>query len=481
MPNQTQSMAYRAAPRFISALPDDVDVSGAHRGAQALGLTLLPQGEELARVLEARRDDGKPLYKTVVTQMSRRSSKTSAIQATLLARAFDIPGTKIVQTAQSQRIARRVFLDMCTALENAYPDEESRPFRVRIGNGQEDVKWDNGSVWWVVSPKASAFRSAAADVVWVDEAGEFTDEQSRDLIEGVMALMDTRPAGQLIISGTPARTRSGLLWDYLVKGREGKGRVGILDYSMDPADDPTSEDVWWRCHPGLASGLTDIETMRERHEDMPLVSWVREYLCGDPSNASISAVDPEDWEATSVPDVLVLPTSNYALAFATAPDGSAAAVAAAWYDDDGRPHIQVVDYRAGISHLPNYIARLIGDNRSVPILFDTIGNNTSVYQDLQRKPGLRLATLEPVSLKQCAAGVSTLLTTVSDRSLVHARDKDLDAAAEGASLRYVNDSRLFGRRSSTEDVAPLEAASLALYKASGMKKKKPYVSRRNKS
>ena len=473
-PPETYTAAYSAVPRFISECTPGVSISGAQKGAQAMGLALLPQGEQVARILDSTRQDGKPEYRTFVCQMSRRSAKTTSIQAVLLDRAFNTPGTKIVQTAQSQRIARRVFLDMVSALETAYPDEATRPFTARVGNGQEDLRWDNGSYWWVVAPKASAVRSAAADVVWIDEAGEFDDDQALDLMEGVKALGDTRPQAQVIISGTPAKTRSGLLWDYLQKGRVGTRRVGILDYSMEPTDDPTDEATWWRVHPGLASGLTDLETMQERYEDLPLVSWVREYMCADPVHANIAAIDPEDWLATQVPDLLEIPNSGLAIAFATDRDGAAGAISCAWYDDERRPHIQVLHYRPGTSWMPRVLGDHLKNLKGVPVVFDDIGGNKAIWQELQSQKGVPLSRLESTGVKQSAGGVSLLLSALSDRNLVHAKDPALDTAADGANIRYVNDSRLFGRRSSLNDVSPLESAALALYIASGLRKRERF-------
>lgn len=362
---------------------------------------------------------------------------------------------------------------MIYALEAAYPDESSRPFTARVGNGQEQIRWENGSVWWVVAPKAAAMRSQAADVIWFDEAGEYSEEQTRDLVEGALPLMDTRPAGQVIISGTPAKTRAGLLWEMLCKAREGKARYGIVDFSMDPADDPTSEDVWWRVHPGLASGLTDIDVIRERFEGMPLASFAREYLCADPVNASISAIDPDDWKATTAEDFLEVPATA-SIAYATGFGGSSGAIAAAWYTEDGRPHVQLLEHREGISWMPAEVAKILRDSRQSKVLFDRIGDNLAVWQELQRKKGLALANLAPVSVKEHAAGVSLLLSAVSDRALVHATDPSLDSAADGASIRYVNDSRLFGRKQSTNDVSPLEAVAIALYHASGNRPKVRY-------
>lgn len=467
-----------AVPRFLSPT-GEVDISAAHRGAQAIGLSLLPQGENIANVCGAKREDGSPAYSKVIVQMSRRSQKTTAVQAVLLGRCLTEPGTKIVQTAQTHAIARLVFMDMAYALEATYPDESNRPFTLRKSNGQESLRFENGSTWRVVPPKASAMRSQAATVLWFDEGGEYSEEQTLDLKEGAFPLLDTRPIGmdynpgQIIITGTPAKSRSGLLWEYLCKAREGAARHGIVDYSMAPDDDPADEAVWFRCHPGLASGLTDIDIMRERFESMALLSFQREYLCADPPHASIAAIDPEAWEATRVDEFLALPESGVHLAYACGLNDASGAVAAAWMTPAG-PVVQLLEYRPGISWMAPYLGTILKDTPGQSITTDRIGSNMSVYTELQRRVKGNMRGVQMVGAQQHAAGVSLLMASLSDQTLTHAADPALDRAAEGANFRYVNDSRLFGRRTSDEDVAPLEACSLALYKAAGTKAKTSY-------
>lgn len=458
-----------AVPRHISSYPASVDLTEANTGAAHLRLPLFPQGEMIASVLEATKENGKPLYPRCVIQLPRRSTKTTSVQAVLLGRCFSRDGYKVVSTAQSQSIARRIFLEMANALKAKFPDEDTRPFQVRIGNGQETILWDNGSQWWIVAPRASSYRSQSADVLLFDEAGEYSAEQTEELLEGALPLLDTRPYGQVIVSGTPPKTREGMLWKFLVEARAGKPRYGIVDFSMSPEDDPTSEDTWFRVHAGLACGLTDIEVIRERFEGMSLQSFMREYLCADPSASNLQAINPEDWEATRVAELLALPTANFSAAFDVAPDGSSAALGIAWYNAEGTPCVQLLEHRAGFSWLPIALAKLLKEHRGLPVVYDRIGNNLAVAQAIQSKRNVPQSGMEHIGAAQVSAGVTLLMSALSDRNLIHATDPSLDRAVDGANFRYVNDARLFGRRNSTEDVSPLVAVSNALYHVAGQK------------
>jgi hypothetical protein len=468
---------FKAIPRHLSPTPDDTPITAALRGAQETNLPLLPQGELVARVLEAKDEDGEFLYPEVVILLPRRATKTTTISNVLLGRCFEIPGYKVVQTGQDGARARQAFNNMASALEYAYPDEATRPFRYYRANGTERLVWENGSVWWVVPPQARAFRGASANVIWADEAGEYDAAITSQLIEGAFPLLDTVKNSQVIISGTSPATREGLLWDYLVTGRKGTEGIGIVDFSMNPTDDPTDEAVWYRVHPGLASGLTSIKVLRKRFATMKLVSFQREYLCADPVAANIAAIDPDDWEATTVDEMPPVPAGNFTVAFDIHPDGQSAALALAYYTEDGIPHIQMLDYRAGFSWLPGEVAKLLKEHRGLEVVFDSIGHNLAVFQTVQRMRNVPASGLRSITMKDSSAGVSLLTSAIADRALVHAPDRDLDAAVNGANFRYVNDSRLFGRRGSLEDVSPLVAVSNALYVAMGKRHKGEYKKR----
>lgn len=463
------AQTFSAVPRFYSPVPENTAVTEAQSAAERMGISLLPQGIQVAQLLEAKNEEGLPLYPEVVIQMGRRATKTSSIQATLLGRCFSIPGYRVISTAQTGTLSSQFLAELGSQLEMAYPDEESRPFRFYKSNGSIRIVWDNGSQWRAVKPQASAFRGSYADCILMDEAGEYDATTTEDLLSGAMPVLATRPQAQLIVTGTPPRSREGLLWQYLSAARKGTEDLGILDYSMESTQDATDEAVWHAVYPGLSSGLVPIKFLRKALETQGLLSFSREFLCLDPVASSLAAISPEDWTATQVPDLLPLPAANFSVAFDVAPDGSSAALAVAWYSPEGTPCIQVLRHEAGFSWLPTAVAKLLKDHRGVPVVFDRVGNNMAVYQSLQSKKGVSLSGLGSIGAAQAAAGVTLLMSSLSDRNLIHAVDAGLDQAANGANFRYVNDARLFGRRNSSEDVSPLVAASIALYDVAGRK------------
>ncbi|MCL1871835.1 MAG: hypothetical protein FWF90_15675 [Promicromonosporaceae bacterium] len=471
-----------------------------------LGLDLKPQGETLARLLEARGRDGLYLYPETVVEMPRRSTKTTAILDTVLGRAQTRPGYRCVYTAQSGTIASRVLIEHAKLLINnglavESPAKRQHPDKIVFyaNGGRERLEWprltgdgrivvtakqledglvDPGrcvtvedldaledderpqvrqSAVWAVPPDAGAVRSQASDDIVIDEAGELEGQRGVDLLDGVLPLMDTRPLGQLVVAGTPGLVRAGMFWGLLEEGRAGgRHAPGILDYAARDSDDPTDRAVWRRVHPGLASGLTTMAVLERRYHRLGPVKFAREYLCQWPPSATDAAIDAAAWAEARV-DVVPAP-ERVGVAYDVAVDDSSAAVALAWRDEAGVAYVAVEHYRPGVGWLPDAVHAL-ARRRRVPVRYDRIGANLNAANEVERLRGVRLVS---GGQQQTMAAEQLLVSALAEGRLRHFGEPPLDSAVEGAAWRLTQGGRMFGRRSSTSDVVPLVAAALAL-------------------
>lgn len=490
-------------PHYATRLPRDVDIATAERGARMLGLPLKDQGIRVARLLEARnpRRPDEALRQELVVQMPRRATKTTSIFATMLGRCDTRHGHRVVVTAQSGNIASQIMREHAQVLLARGYAVESRARRRRPGRivyyangGRERLEWPStdrdgkpidvaqeefddvtpeeleelgirlGSRMWAVPPDPGAVRSQASDDIWIDEAGELEGDVGTELLTGVLPLMDTRgPLAQIVVSGTPGKFRAGMFWELLTEGRAGGPHApGILDYSAtdDEASDPEKVNdpkVWRRVHPGLSSGLVTVKTLQKRLYRLGPVRFAREYLCMWPLDGTVTAIDMDAWRAHKIP-AETLP-KRFGLAYDVAPDSSTAALAAAWRDPGGIARVAILDYRAGVSWLPK-VAHTVARKYRMPIRYDGIGANHGPAGAIER---LRGVTLVSGFLKDAAAAAQLLTSNLGDGVLEHFDQSSLNAAADGAAWRLTEGARLFARRLATEDVAPLVAASLALY------------------
>ncbi|QUC01109.1 hypothetical protein [Cellulosimicrobium cellulans] len=457
-----------AKPTSYSPIPAGTDLDPAHLGAKMLGLPLFPQGENVAALILARDDVGHPLYEIAAIQLPRRATKTTSVWATVLGLCATIPNFRVVHTAQTAQIARQKQREIMTALM-AGGYEANGTVELRWSNGMERIIFPGtGSVIWGVPPKAAAFRSEAADILLFDEAGEYDPETSEELLGGALPLTDTRPMGQAIITGTPARGRYGLLWDMLEEGRAGD--VGILDYSARDDEEVTHldehgelqvhRDVLERIHPGIGT-LTTYAKIASRLKRMGAVEFEREYAGRFPRDNNVSAISWSAWESCGVQTPPVIP-SRVGLAFDVAPDGSQASVTAAWRDDDSRAHVLLLDHHEGTGWIADSSVKASRKRGRSHIGHDTIGANQAVAEALAR---MRPAPpTKPKTLKEMMSAAQTISREIAAGTLVHYGQPPLDEAVRGAAWRDVqNSGRLFARKKSASDVSPVVSASIALH------------------
>lgn len=106
------------------------------------------------------------------------------------------PGYKIISTAQTGDIARRMWREVVQMLDQQYAgmEDEDRPYKARVANGTEELRWSNGSTWRPVTPSPLSYRSQAADLLIFEEAGHIAPELAADLQPG-----DPRSVGVSVV------------------------------------------------------------------------------------------------------------------------------------------------------------------------------------------------------------------------------------------------------------------------------------------
>lgn len=479
-----------APPAVCSPIPEGTDLSNAEAGAALQRLPLTPQGRHVAGVLEAKRPNGMPLYKSVTVQIPRRATKTTSIQNVILGRCQNIPGYFVVSTAQDGTRASEFMQDLMDSIyqlaeeiteqrneeieENwTDPDKDpelERPEKYGLrelgirqlyrSQGREQIKWLNGSKWKSVPPEQSKMRGKGVRVVWLDEGGELDPDEGPKLLGGTLPMLDTSPDAQFIISGTPGEERRGSFWHYLELAREDPAARGIVDYHLDEFEDPMDRDNWYRVHPGLACGLTSLETLEERLTEMGLEEFLREYLCLWPEDTTTTAMNVKNWIATGRAPRLEPPAETWALGFDIDPTGKAYSVAAAWFAQGGL-HVQILRHRSGgAGTAQEYISRGLMKYPRVKVGFDSIGQNVAVADELRSMRRIRSQQVRPLTMKDAGAGTAVIAKGTDDLSIWHAEHPKLDDAVKETTWRMSGETRLF-RAPPGKEITSLRAALAA--------------------
>lgn len=444
-----------------------------------LGMPLTPQGERVARLLEDRRGGG-VRYPDVVIEIPRRAAKTTSIWSVLIGRAMERPNYRCVTTAQSGTIASSIILEYGSILEvrgfGPSKDGGNGTLKLYRNGGREKLEFSNGSRIWVVPPEAGAVRSAAADDIVIDEAGEHEGQRGVEFMNAVRPLQDTRgPLAQMIVAGTPGRSRTGMFWELLQEGRAGGDRdLGILDYAARDDEDLDDEKVWRRVHPGIGT-LTDMRTIRKRRGKMDVISFAREYLCLWPTDAATGALDVVRWGAGGLDAFPAERPSRSVIAFDAPKELTCCAVVEVWRNDDGKACVELLAFRPGVSWAAAFIHR-VAREANATVAFDEIGGNVQIANELRRKrPGVRTV---PLRMLHVGGAAQLLATELREGRAVHYNQPDLTSAVESASWRPLGrDGRAFGHRPGHGEIAPIVAASFGLWEYDQTPERRPLAIR----
>jgi hypothetical protein len=179
------------------------------------------------------------------------------------------------------------------------------------------------------------------------------------------------------------------------------------------------------------------------------------------------------WVTSMVDPVIPLATWNglidlnssaegsIALAFDVTPDRSRAAIAVAGHRSDGLSHLEVIDHRPGTGWVVERMAELVERHRPSGVYCDASGPAGSLMAEMQRS----YIDVTAVSAKEHAQACGQLYDAATQRTMRHLGTLELTAALDGAVKRPLGDAWAWSRKSSSVDISPLVACTIALWGA----------------
>ncbi len=327
-------------------------------------------------------------------------------------------------------------------------------------NGKEAIKWAGGARTITFPPNATGAHGGTFDLVDIDEAFAFPDNRAE---QGARHAMITRKSPQIVIQSTAGTAESAYLKGKVDDGRarvnSGEdGRVYYLEYSVGPDDDIHNPDHWPRWMPALGYTI-DIEAVKIEHDTLDPDEFYRAY--GNGWTASTSAIIPADvWAAAKTPKSFR--SGRVWMAVDAAPGqggkGRAASVAIASYRDDGSIHSEVLAHGPGLSWVADKIGQLTRQHKVSELFVDPTGPIGQVVPDILNTS---MATLTTVDARTMAHACGRYHQALLDGVAKHRGQDMLDAAVAGAAKRVLEDGWAWKRRTSTADISPLVAVTLA--------------------
>jgi hypothetical protein len=219
---------------------------------------------------------------------------------------------------------------------------------------------------------------------------------------------------------------------------------------------PGRRQGWEASNPALGDRI-DLAFVASELDSLQLEDFERERLGRWDETASLG-VFPE-WDSLANPSP---PTSTGARAIGidVTPDRRRACIAAGADVGSDRVLVEVLQEREGVSWVVDEVAALVAQHKPDAVVVDLAGQGRSLIPPLE-KVGVTVTQTDVQAMVAACAGFSD---AVHERRLVHRGDPVLTGAVEGARQRQVGDGAwAWARRTSKSNVAPLVAATLAVY------------------
>jgi phage terminase large subunit-like protein len=452
----------RVPPAVRSAGPDAVAL------CEIAGLTL--DDWQTFILLEAlgEREDGRwSCFETAIV-VSRQNGKSELLVARLLIGLFLLKEREQIYCSYQFDSALVVFRRLVAAIEDT-PAFMKRVKRIARHHGGESIETTDGCRVSFRTRTKLGGRGHSCDVLIFDEAHILSSAAHGSLLP----MLSARRRAQLWYAATAPdmdvnedAVVLAAVRERAVKG-ENAERLAYFEWSanVDGPEALTPEmacdpAVWAEANPALNIRISEEQVERERQAMGPVSFAVERCGAGRwPRGDGLPGIlDPETWRACEDPEPVAVDPVTFS--FDVSPDRAHTAIAASWHGEDGLPRIDVIEERPGTAGVAERIAELTANHRAQAVITDPAGPAASLLPELERL-GVKVT---PVTATQHAQGCGMFYDYVEQRLLRYRRTKSLDLAVENAVKRPLGDAGwAWSRKSSSVNIAPLVAATLALW------------------
>ena len=474
MVTATRSARIYHVPLFTESRADDV-----YEMAELVGFNLMPWQREVIDGSMGVRDDDKWAAREVAINCPRQNGKGGILELVELTSMFtwrlkSSSHPKLVIHSAHEAITSRMHFDRLWSLIEGTPEllQQVRRQRANFSHGQEGFKLVDGTEMLFKTRTKSGGRGLSCDHLFLDEAMILPDAALAALFPSLRA----RENPQVVYAGSAVDQEvhdHGLVFTR-VRDRARKGvdvdELAYFEWSLD-YDDPDlvpeevfhDESAWSQATPAMGI-LIDYDYIRTEVKALPRRTAAVELLgvgdYPDPAGVGDSPISPESWAACEFPDSEL--QDPVCLFFDTSP-GRRTSLAAAGRDQDGEWHIQVIEKLPGTDWLPSRLAELDAKHNLLSIGCDDAGPAKNIVPAIEAQ-GISVQTFNAGEVAQACGA---LVDLVAARQLRHLGSLDLWNAIRGASTRPLGDRWAWSRKSSSVDISPLVASTLALWSALG--------------
>lgn len=403
---------------------------------------------------------------------ARQNLKTGTLKQAALGWLFITDQNLVVWSAHEFSTAQEAFRDMEILIDGCAP--LARRIR-KIHRKFPSIELMTGQRLNFKARTTSGGRGLTGDKVVLDEAFALT----ADHLGALLPTLSVVPDPQVIYGSSAARHNSHVLLKLMKRGRGGKSaRLAYLEWSAkrracqnekcthEYGEKGCQLDVvenWKAGNPLLGrtrangTGLT-LEYVKAEREALPPAEFSRERMGWEDAPSAADLFGAGKWEAggrEDRPEGLGVD----ALAVAVSLDLTFSSIVAAAVDGED-VWVKPVHRSPGTRFVVDRCVEL-QSTFGVDVVIDGRGPGAVLIPHLE-KAGVRLHVATTADVLDAFAGLES---KVRDGQFLHVKAKELDDAAAGAVKREVGDRYALGRKMSEVDISPLEASSLAAWRA----------------
>ena len=343
------------------------------------------------------------------------------------------------------------------------------------------IELDNGQRIRFRTRTAGGGRGFTADCIILDEAMVIPDAMLRALLPTLSA----RANPQIWYTGSAVDQENDehgvVLSRIRERGMSGDDKsLAYFEWSAETpleklspavANDPI---LWAQANPAMGYRISS-EYISNEYASMygDRGFWIERLGVGDwPKTApgGVRMISTDDWDACL--DVSSVPNDPVCFAFDITPDRSAACIAVAGHREDGLPHIEVVEHRRGTRWIGERLEELKTKHRIKTIYCDAYGPAGSMLPELER----RRIDVTTLNAKEVAQACGIFYDSIADsHTLRHLGTPELNSAVAGAITRPLGDAWAWSRKSSSVDISPLVATTVALWGLKNTKTSSPRI------
>ncbi len=457
------------------------------------------QQESVAAIL-AIRSDRRWACQSYAEFVARQNGKGSILEIRVLFGFLVLGEREIVWTAHLFNTAIKAFIRLKTlfkALGRQVNEKDDELWGVTIPglgrevlvkftntNGKESItRLDTMAKIDFLARSSGGGRGFTGDLLIIDEAFAFTDEQQAALLPSLSARSMEQPGPQVIYMSSPPLKADPEIVVFRVKKRaesDKPGRLGFRDWGLagDLENlgeiDFTDRALWWATNPALGIRISEEWIEETELGEMSEFDFARERLGIWPPYPSDTAdvIDFAVWKGLLDADSQL--GDDFAYAIDITPDRRWGAIGAYGPRSDGLGHVEVIEHREGTDWIVPRLAQLVARWNPVAVALDVKGPAGSLLLEL-KDAGITLPAKETdgkiaeprrgdlfiPTANEYAGSCGALVDAIEQGKLRHLGQIPLNAAVGGVAPRPLGDSYAWGRKKSSANIAPLVAVTLA--------------------